>query len=158
MRKTFSKSLLEEMQKNDDIFLLVADLGYGIFDELQKGVKNFYNVGASEQLMIGTAIGLAQSGKIPICYSITPFLLYRPFEFIRNYINYENCPVKLVGSGRNKEYSHDGFSHWSYDDKDVLNLFTNIITLYPDKKEEIPDMVKNMIYNNKPTYLSLSRF
>ena len=34
---------------------------------------------------------------------------------IRNYVNYEKIPVKLIGSGRDRDYEHDGISHWSDD-------------------------------------------
>ena len=100
-RQRFTELLTEEMRQNKDIILLVGDVGYKVFDHLREEYPDrVINPGAAEQLMIGMAAGLAMDGKIPVCYSITPFVLYRPFEFIRNYVNHENLPVKLVGSGR----------------------------------------------------------
>ena len=99
MRRTFRDLLTTEMRENENISLLVGDVGYGLFDDLRKEFPNrVINPGASEQLMIGMAVGMAMEGVIPVVYSITPFVLYRPFEFIRNYVNHENIPVKLVGS------------------------------------------------------------
>ena len=90
MRKDFAKWLRKEMQKNDKIVLLTADMGYGLWDQVREDFTDrFVNVGSSEQLMIGMAAGMAMEEKIPVCYSITPFLIYRPFEFIRNYMNIE---------------------------------------------------------------------
>ena len=87
MRKTFSEQLYSEMKSNQDIFLIVGDVGYGVFDKFKEDFPDrFINPGASEQLMIGMASGLAMDGKIPVVYSITPFILYRPFEFIRNIV------------------------------------------------------------------------
>ena len=78
------------MAKNESPFLLTGDLGYGLWDNVRRDhPKQFCNVGSSEQLMMGMAAGLAMEGKVPVVYSITPFLLYRPFEFIRNYLNHE---------------------------------------------------------------------
>ena len=75
---------LHSLRKNEDIILLVGDVGYKVFDHLREEFPNrVINPGASEQLMIGMGAGLAMDGKIPVCYSITPFVLYRPFEFIR---------------------------------------------------------------------------
>ena len=89
MRKTFSKYLYDEMAVNPDIYLVTGDLGYGLWDKIRLDFSNrFYNVGSAEQLMMGSAVGLAMEGKIPVVYSITPFLLYRPFELIRNYLNH----------------------------------------------------------------------
>ena len=110
-RREFVNLLINEMNKNEKIFLLTGDLGFGLFDDIRKKFPNrFINVGSCEQLMIGLAVGLSYEGWIPLCYSITPFLLYRPFEFIRNYLNHELANVKLVGGGRDKDYKNLGFS------------------------------------------------
>jgi transketolase len=146
------------MSKNESIYALSGDLGYIGFDQIEKDFPTRYiNTGATEQSLIGMAVGLALKGKIPIVYSITNFLLYRPYETIRNYIDYEKIPVKLVGSGRNKDYEHDGISHWSEDAKKVLVNFPNIVSLWPETKEEIPTILEDMIHNDKPTFLSLKR-
>jgi transketolase len=158
MRKEFANLLLEETKTNSNIIVLTGDLGYKMWDEYKEQFPcNFYNLGSAEQLMIGTAIGLSYTGKIPICYSITPFLLYRPFELIRNYINYEQVPIKLIGSGRNKEYEHDGISHWAEDDENIMNNFTNIITWKPNTLEELIEGFKEFLYSKKPYYLNLSK-
>src|SRR6266436_5582720 len=102
--------------------------------------------------MMGIAVGLALEGKIPFVYSITTFLLYRPFETIRNYINYEKIPVRLVASGRGRDYSHDGISHWADEEKQVLAIFKNIKAVWPEKPEEIPSLLKKMINLNQPWY------
>ena len=99
MRKAFSERLHLEMAKNKDIVVLTGDLGYGLWDRIRIDYQDrFFNVGSSEQLMMGMASGMAMEGKIPVVYSITPFLLYRPFEFIRNYVDHEKLPVKLIGA------------------------------------------------------------
>lgn len=146
------------MKENPDIYLLLADTGYGIMDDIRKDFpERSVNFGASENLMLGAAIGLANSGKIPVCYTITPFLLYTGFEFIRNYIHNENTKVILVGSGRDKDYSRDGFSHWSEDDHKIIKNFENILTVYPDTKESIYFILKRAIEVNQPTYINLRR-
>jgi transketolase len=158
MRKLFGSLLFEEMKNNQDIYLITADLGFGVLDLCKNHCQDrFFNTGAAEQLMIGLGIGLAENKKIPICYSITPFLLYRPFEFLRNYVNYENIPVKLVGAGRDKDYSHDGISHWANDDHIVLNALPNIHVFRPKTEEELTDTFFQFLYNNSPSYLNLKR-
>ena len=106
--------------------------------------------------MVGMSVGLARSGYTPVCYSITPFLLYRPFEFIRNYVDHEKVPVKLVGTGRDRDYSHDGFTHWGEDDLQIMKHFGNI-KLY--KPSELTDtLFHNFMSTPNPAYLNLKRF
>ena len=158
MRGWFAYELYYQMKKNKNIWLIVGDLGYKVFDSHFKDFpKRTINAGAAEQSMIGISVGLALENKIPFCYSITPFLLYRPFETIRNYLNHEKIPVKLIGSGRNKDYKHDGFSHWAEEDIFIPKLIPNIECFWPSKKEQISSIMEEIINNNNPVYLNLRR-
>lgn len=164
MRKEFAKDLYNAMRKNKNIWLLTGDLGFGILEDIRdKFPERFINCGASEQAMMGMACGLALEGKIPFVYTITTFLINRPFEWIRNYLNHENIPVKLVGVGRDKEYDRDEFSHWSTDTKSILSLFPNIVQFWPEhgnsqgKNLSVKESVQKMITNGKPSFLSLQR-
>lgn len=158
MRGYFAYYVHKQMAKNKKIWVICGDLGYKMWDKVKNDYPDrFLNTGASEQAMVGIAVGLALEGKIPIVYSITPFLLYRPFETIRNYIDHEKTPVILVGSGRDKDYVDDGFSHWAEEDKKVMEIFRNITSVWPKTKEEITALVEKVIKSNKPWYINLSK-
>jgi transketolase len=158
MKQQFAQKLYELMSEHDKIIVLTADLGFGLFDKIRRDFPSrFYNVGSSEQLMIGIGIGLYYKGFIPVCYSITPFLLYRPFEMIRNYVNYEKVPLKLVGCGRNKDYSHDGFTHWADDDEEIIKTLKNIEICKPVDDELTYNYLKKNILSEIPVYLNISR-
>ena len=158
MRPFFVECIYKEMKKNKKIFVVVNDLGYGIWDKVRKDFPDrFISVGAAEQTLIGVAIGLALSNKIPIVYSITTFLLYRPFETIRNYLHHEKIPVKLICSVRVKDYIHDGISHWAEEDTEILKVLSNIKAHWPEDPKKIPQLVKRMIASDKPWYINLKR-
>ena len=98
MRKQFAEQLHTLMSLDENIVLLTGDLGYGLWDRIKIDYPDrFFNTLSAEQLMMGTAVGMAMEGKIPIVYSITPFAIYRPFELIRNYLSHEQIPVKIIG-------------------------------------------------------------
>ena len=158
MRAVFAQEIHKKMKKNNKIWVVVNDLGYKMWDQVRKDYPDrFINAGTAEQALIGIAIGLSINGKIPIVYSITTFLLYRPFETIRNYINHEKISVKLIGSGRDKDYKELGFSHWSEEDKKIMKIFKNIKAKWPETVEEIPSLVNKMIESRKPWYVNLRR-
>uniref|UniRef100_A0A6M3J0Z6 Putative transketolase domain containing protein n=1 Tax=viral metagenome TaxID=1070528 RepID=A0A6M3J0Z6_9ZZZZ len=155
MRPRFFELLYKEMKKDDRIWLLVGDLGYGGADKIRDDFPNrFINTGSAEFSMVGIAIGLALEGKIPFCYTITPFF-YRAFEILRTYVDYENIPVKLVGSGRDTDYEHDGYSHNAEDVKKVMGTLPNIVQYWPKTKEDIS--VISLVFNSKPSFISLGR-
>lgn len=158
MRGWFAYELHKQMVNNPKIWLVTGDLGYGMFDKIKRDFpERFVNTGAAEQAMIGVSIGLAYGGLQPVVYSITPFLLYRPFETIRNYVDRESVPIILAGGGRDYDYGHDGFSHWSSEDKRVMSLFPKIISVWPDEKESIPDILQMALNNHQPFYINLKR-
>lgn len=156
MRKQFADILHEIMQDNPKIVVIVGDVGFGVFDQIRIDFPDrFFNAGASEQLLLGMAVGMALEGYIPIAYTITPFLLYRPFEFIRNYLNHEKINVKLVGAGRNDDYSRDGFTHHAFDDIVIMENFQNIKKMYPVNLTKAS--VEKFINYNCPAYMNLVR-
>ena len=153
MRRKFALDLYELMKENENIVLITADMGYGMFDRIRDEIpKQFYNVGAAEQVAMDIAVGMALCNKIPIVYSITPFLIFRAMETIRNYIDHEKISVVMVGSGRGKDYATEGFSHDASDDI-ILKLFENIEYLIPDMDFDL----KEILYSKKPVYLNLKR-
>jgi transketolase len=158
MRKTFAQLLHAEMATNPDIYLITGDLGYGLWDKVRDDYPDrFYNVGSSEMVMMGAAIGLAMDKKIPYVYSITPFAIYRPFEMIRNYLDHEQIPVNIIGGGRDQEYGYLGFSHWSHDDKKIMSVFDNIKSFWPENEEEMAIIFNQTLTEKVPTYINLKR-
>lgn len=117
----------------------------------------FINTGASEQAAAGVCVGLALEGFKPFFYSITSFLLFRCLEWHRNFLQHEGVPVRLVGSGLDDDYKHDGITHHSFDAKAVLALFPRIKTYFPSDKSEIPDIVHSMVSMDEPAFLCLRR-
>lgn len=158
MRRDFAKLVYEEMKVNNDIYVITGDLGYGLWDKVKEDFPSrFYNVGSSEMAMMGMAVGLAMDGKIPYVYSITPFVLYRPFEMIRNYLDHEKIPVNLIGGGRDKDYGYLGFSHWSEDDKTIMQSFQNVVRFHPEDDNQLNEAFQISLQKKFPTYINLRR-
>jgi len=161
MRKQFASFLHQEMARDEKVMMLTGDLGYGLWDRIKIDYPDrFINFGSAEQLMMGAAAGLAMDGLKPFVYSITPFLLYRPFEFIRNQIDHENLGVKLVGGGRGRDYGYLGFTHWSEDDLKVISCFKNVKSFVPDEKSDETSLFtafRNFADESAPSYLSLKK-
>ena len=97
MRTAFIQRLIEEAKVNDKVFLLVADLGYGVVENFaQQFPERFLNVGIAEQNMAGIAAGLAKEEFIPFIYSIGNFPTLRCMEQIRYDICYHNLNVNII--------------------------------------------------------------
>ena len=98
MRRSFGKIITELADNDEKIYVIVGDIGYRVFDEFrEKHPDRFINMGICEQSMIGVSAGMALEGLKPWVYTITPFLIERPFEQIKLDIDQQNVDVKLVG-------------------------------------------------------------
>lgn len=158
MRKKFAEILRAKMTEDKRVYLITADLGFRLFDQIKIDFPDrFINCGAAEVCGMGACVGLALSGKIPVFYSITPFALFRPAEVIRNYVNQEKLNVKIIGSGRDHDYHVDGFSHYAGDDKDLMKVFPNVISIWPANEGEMETAVNEMFNSKQPCYLNLKR-
>lgn len=149
---------LDHFMKDEKIYLLFVGLGYPRVDEfLTKYPNRAINTEASEQTAFDIAVGLAYSDKIPFIYTITPFL-YRGFETIRTYINHENLNIKLIGAGRDDDYSKDdGYSHDAKDIREILGTQKNIKQYYPKDSEEMKKDLVFMLIHKGPCFISVRR-
>ena len=153
MRRSFGKIITELADRDGKIFLLVGDIGYRIFDDFrEKHPNRFINMGICEQSLIGVSAGMALEGLKPWVYTITPFLIERPFEQIKLDIDQQNVNVKLVGFA---DYPTLGPSHTELNGKKLMQLFTNITSFFPKDGKETKAMVHQAYGNNGPAFISL---
>ena len=158
MRREFKKILYSEMSKNNRIRIICPDLGFGFFDEIKHDFSDrFIQCQATENLALGIATGMTLDGFITIVYSIVPFLISTPHSFLRNYLNHEKIPVKLLGIGRGNDYSKtDQFSHFCGDDKKIMKCFSNIKCYWP-KLNNLEITTQEWLYNLSPSYMNLRK-
>ena len=153
MRRKFGKIINELAKKDKKIYLLVGDIGYGIFDDFRREhPKRFINLGICEQSLIGFASGLSLEGLKPWVYTITPFLIERPFEQIKLDIDQQKTNVKLVGFA---DYPTLGPSHAELDAKKSMKLFKNIKSFFPNNSSETSQATLKCYKTRGPTFISL---
>ena len=153
MRRRFGK-VIDKIAKSDQkVVLLVGDIGYGIFDDFRKNhPKRFFNMGICEQSIISFASGLALEGLKPWVYTITPFLIERPFEQVKLDINQQNVNVKLVGFA---DYPTLGPSHSELNGKKIMQLFNNINSYFPKNDAETKLAIYKSYKKFGPSFISL---
>src|SRR3972149_8258895 len=97
-RREFIDTLIELAEKDDRIVLIIPDVGFNYCEQFQnKFPDRFYNFGVTEEATMLIAAGMALSGLKPYVYSMINFVLFRPFEMVRNGIVCHNANVKLLG-------------------------------------------------------------
>src|SRR6187431_2921481 len=117
MRNAFIEELSTLAEANDNIVLVVGDLGYSVVEPFaQRFPDRFLNAGVAEQNMTGLAAGLASEGYHVFTYSIANFPTLRCLEQIRNDVCYHVLPVTVVAVGAGLAYGNLGYSHHAVQD------------------------------------------
>ena len=153
MRRRFGKIISQLAEKDEKIYVIVGDIGYRVFDEFRDKFPNrFINMGICEQSIISVASGMALEGLKPWIYTITPFLIERPFEQIKLDIDQQNVNVNLVGFA---DYPTLGPTHTEINAKKMMKLFNNIESLFPSDGDETEKMILQAYEREGPSFISL---
>ncbi len=157
LRDTFGDFLVEMGKKNNDIVVLDADLSSSTrTNTFAKAFpKRFFNMGIAEQNMLGTALGFAISGKIPIVSGFTIFTTGRAWEFIRMACH-DRLNVKIITT-HSGFVGEDGSTHNSLEDICLMATLQNLTVLVPIDNIELQKMLKTVIDSNGPFYVRLPR-
>ena len=158
MRTAFIKTLIEEAEKNDNIFLIVGDLGFSVVEEFIKRFPNRYlNAGIAEQNMMGVAAGLAKEGFNVFVYSIGNFPTQRCMEQIRYDVAYHNLSVKIVAVGGGFAYGSLGASHHATEEIGMLRTIPNLVITAPGDPVETKTITQWAANNRAPMYIRLGK-
>lgn len=156
MRKEFSQWAEQFGRREDRFLFLTGDLGYGALENVQAALgPRFVNMGVCEQNMVSVAAGLARQGLLPLCYSIAPFAVFRPYEQIRLDVALHGLPVKIVGNGGGYGYGIMGASHHALEDLAVLSCLPNFACFVPLCNSDVPAAAAALFAHAGPGYLRL---
>jgi transketolase len=133
MRNTFAQTFYEAANLDQRLAVVVADISpAGSMQKFRDEFPDrFVNTGVAEQVMIGMCAGMALRGLRPFAYTIATFTLFRPFEFVRDDLCYQNVPVTVVGIGGGVTYSTLGGTHHAMEDVAVAAAIPNMTVIAP---------------------------
>lgn len=156
MRTAYLDTLYKLAGKDDRVISLVSDNGLIVYDDFRRDFPDrYYNFGISEGNMISAAAGMASCGLIPFSYTISAFLAYRSFEFIRDDVCFQNQNVKIVGIGSGTAYSTLGPSHHATEDISVLRVLPNLTLFSPGCATDVKNIIKAAYEIEGPVYIRL---
>ena len=157
-REGYGDGLAEIAAKNKNVVALDADLNDSTRSDYIKKIdpERFISMGIAEQDMIGTAAGLAVSGKIPFASTFAIFS-ERAFEFIRNIVSRNKLNVKIAGSHAGIFTGEDGKSAQAIEDIAIYRALPNMIVIQPCDYIETKKAVHALVKYKGPSYMRLLR-
>ena len=157
-RRVFIDTLIELAEKDDRVVLIVPDVGFNYIEKFQeKFPTRFFNFGVTEQSVILIASAMALAGFKPYVYSMINFVLFRPYEMVRNGIVHHSANVKLLGVKGSSSYKFLGFSHNMTDEGEDLRACQNLGLDFvsPERPENVAHFIHKTYETGRPTYIRL---
>lgn len=157
-RREFIDTLCELSEKDPTITLNIPDVGFLYIEEFEKRFPDrFFNNGCTELFTVADAVGMALGGLKPHVFSMINFVLFRPYEAVRNCVVHHNANVKLLGVKGSSGYKFLGFSHNMTHEKEDINACDALgLKWYlPTNNEEVKNAVLESYKDETATYIRL---
>lgn len=158
-RDAYGEALVELGTKDNNIVVLDADLSKSTKTSAfgDKFPERFINVGISEQDLMGTAAGIATTGKTVFASTFAMFATGRAYEQIRNSIAYSKLNVKICPTHAGITVGEDGGSHQSIEDIALMRVIPGMIVLSPADAVETRQAILKAAEYKGPVYVRMSR-
>ncbi|MBP6542870.1 MAG: transketolase family protein [Piscinibacter sp.] len=154
----FGKALVEYAASRPEVVGLTADLAKYTDLHLfaQAYPERFFQMGMAEQLLMGTAGGLAKEGLVPFATTYAVFGTRRAYDFIHQVIAEENLNVKICCAlpGLTTGY---GPSHQATEDLAMMRGVPGLTIVDPCDALDIEQAVPQIAAHPGPVYMRLLR-
>jgi transketolase len=156
-REAYGDAIARLGASDDRVVALDADVKNSSFSDKfeQKHSGRFYENFIAEQVMIGSAMGMAARGAIPFPSTFAAFLS-RAYDFIRM-AAISNLNIKMAGSHAGVSIGEDGPSQMALEDLAMMRAQPNIAVLYPCDAVSTDRLIERMAYHRGPAYMRTSR-
>lgn len=159
MKDVYIETLIKLAEEDQRIVVLDADLMHSNstirFMETYPG--RAINVGVQEANMIGTAAGLAATGKIPFTHTFSCFNTRRALDQIYMSVAYAKLNVKVVGTDPGITAAYNGGTHMPLEDMGVVRGIPTMTVIEPVDNVMMEALVKDIAYLDGPVYLRVNR-
>lgn len=158
-RDGYGDGLLLLCGQRDDIAVLDADVAASTRTNWvrDKYPGHFYNLGISEQDMVGTAAGMALGGLIPFVSTYGVFLSGRAFDQMRTTVCYNNLKVRFGGAHAGISVGPDGATHQALEDIALARVLPNMTVIAPCDSIETRKAVLACADWDGPVYIRFGR-
>ncbi|MCL4447686.1 MAG: transketolase family protein [Candidatus Thermoplasmatota archaeon] len=158
VREAYGNTLVS-VGADKNVVVLDADLSTSTQTSMfqKKYPDRFFNVGISENNMMGMASGLSWTGKRVFVSSFAIFATGRAYDFVRQSVCYADSDVRIVATHAGLTVGEDGATHQMLEDIGLMSGLPRMRVLVPADALETEQIVRYVYENRGPFYVRLSR-
>jgi transketolase len=152
MRERFYDLAREALDEDDRVAVVTAQIGN---DSVGEHPRHF-DVGIREQLMIGVAAGLALEGYRAIAHSYTPFVVERPWEFLKLDLGHNDLGAVLVSTGASYDAARSGRTHQAPEDVALVAALPGWTIHVPGHPDELESLFRQSLTGDDRVYIRMT--
>jgi transketolase len=152
MRERFYELAREALDEDERVAVVTAQIGT---DSIGEHPRHF-DVGIREQLMIGVAAGLALEGYRPVAHSYTPFVVERPWEFLKLDLGHNDLGAVLVSTGASYDAARSGRTHQAPEDVALVAALPGWTIHVPGHPSELESLFRQSLSGDGRVYIRMS--
>ncbi|MGH2407754.1 MAG: transketolase family protein [Candidatus Limnocylindrales bacterium] len=157
MRAQMGTTVQALMDTDPKLAVVLADISSGYFaGAIAAHPLRMVEVGIMEQAAVSVAAGMALEGFVPVVHSITPFVVERPFEQIKDDFCYQRLGGNFISTGASYDYGTDGFTHYGMADVPILRTLPGMEIVVPGTAGEFDALFRAAYADGAPTYFRLA--
>ena len=159
MRKAYGEALVQLGRSRPDVVVLSADVSNSDFSSMFEAAfpQRFFNVGIAEPALVDTAVGLANSGFVPIANTFAFLFATRALEMVRTHLCYGGANVKLAGAYAGLSDSFDGPTHNSITDLAIMRSLPRMTVVVPADPLGVARLLPQVAAWDGPVFFRLCR-
>lgn len=158
-RKAYGEFLIEAGSKDQNIVVFDADLAAATCTSMFRNEfkDRHFDVGISEQDMIGMASGCALAGKTVFASTFAMFMCGRAYEQVRNTVAYSHVNINLCATHAGLAVGEDGPTHQCIEDISLMNGIPDMTVLIPCDETSTKKILEKCLEYVGPKYIRLGR-
>ena len=158
-RDAYGKFLVDYGKTHEEVVVLDADLSGSTKTKMfcNECHDRFFNMGIAEQNLMGTAAGLASSGKTVFASTFAMFATGRAYEIVRNSISHTNMNVKVCATHSGITVGEDGATHQTFEDISLMRGLPHMTVTVPADANSATKLLTEAAETDGPFYVRLGR-
>ena len=159
LRLAFGETITELAETDKRLVVLDGDTGSSTYTSLFEAAHpdRFFQMGITEQNMLGMAAGMATLGLVPIVSTFSCFIVSRAHDSIRVLIAQPKANVKMMGGYAGLLAGMTGKTQLMFDDISIMRAMANMTVVAPVDEVETRSALKAIIEYDGPVYFRLNR-
>ncbi len=159
LRDAASQVLIDIGRHDERVVVLDADLALSTKTVRfgQQFPDRFFDMGISEQNMMGVAAGFAAAGKKAVAATFATFATGQCYNVIRQSVAYANHDVTIYATHAGISVGGDGATHQMLEDIGLMRMLPNMWVFAPADATEMDPVLKAAVGKDGPAYVRCGR-